>query len=194
MRKKDPAKKQLILDCAAQLIAQDGAGALSTARVARAVGIAQSNIYIYFKDRDALLAAVFDRAQAAGAQYIDGPLIADETKPMAARLQAYLRGLYDWSVAAPTDMLLLEQIKRLPDAPATTHIGNTRTEPLMDLIRQAQSAGLCRPVAADILVTIVFAAVRRNVELPQKDQASFAKLFPVLWAAIATTPAPNVEL
>jgi len=50
---------------ARRVIASDGVGALSTRRVARAVGCTATSIYIYFQSKDALLHAIIDEGMLA---------------------------------------------------------------------------------------------------------------------------------
>lgn len=47
--------------CHRSIIIDEGAAAISTTKVAKKVGISQSNIYLYFKDKRALLDGVYLR-------------------------------------------------------------------------------------------------------------------------------------
>ncbi|MFQ7236951.1 MAG: TetR/AcrR family transcriptional regulator, partial [Enterococcus hulanensis] len=55
MKKKDNTKITKILDATVQIILHEGAAAVSTVKVAKIVGIAQSNVYLYFKNKNDLL-------------------------------------------------------------------------------------------------------------------------------------------
>jgi AcrR family transcriptional regulator len=56
------AKTEAILDLAEATLRNDGPDALSVARIARELDVAQNSIYWYFKDRDGLLVAVLERS------------------------------------------------------------------------------------------------------------------------------------
>ncbi|MBU8909212.1 TetR/AcrR family transcriptional regulator, partial [Desertibacillus haloalkaliphilus] len=64
MKKKDESKYETIIQAAIQIIVTEGAASLSTTKVAKAVGISQSNIYIYFNNKADMLTQVFEHEQA----------------------------------------------------------------------------------------------------------------------------------
>lgn len=59
MKNKDENKSNLILDAAAKLVLEQGLFGLSIAKVAKLVNISQSNIYIYFENKDDLLKKLY---------------------------------------------------------------------------------------------------------------------------------------
>lgn len=59
MKNKDENKNNLILDAAAKLVLEQGLFGLSIAKVAKLVNISQSNIYIYFENKDDLLKKLY---------------------------------------------------------------------------------------------------------------------------------------
>ncbi|MCX6400025.1 MAG: TetR/AcrR family transcriptional regulator [Propionibacteriales bacterium] len=61
-RTRDPARKQRILDAAAELMAVQGFHAVSMEQIGEAVGITASAIYRHYDAKTAMLAAMFDRA------------------------------------------------------------------------------------------------------------------------------------
>lgn len=71
-RVRDPARKERILEAAADLVARNGYHAVSMADIGSAAGITGSAIYRHFDSKSAVLVALFDRV-------IDG-LLADEQR------------------------------------------------------------------------------------------------------------------
>lgn len=55
MKKKDDSKIVKIQEATAQIILTEGIAKVSTVKVAKLVGIAQSNVYLYFKNKNDLL-------------------------------------------------------------------------------------------------------------------------------------------
>jgi TetR/AcrR family transcriptional regulator, fatty acid biosynthesis regulator len=62
-RLKSEARRDQILDRAAELVLADGLAALSMEGVARATGVSKGLVYNYFPDRQALFAALLQREQ-----------------------------------------------------------------------------------------------------------------------------------
>lgn len=59
MRVRDEIKEQAIRDKALQMIVSQGFDGLSMQKLAKAAGVSPATIYIYFKDRDDLIVAVW---------------------------------------------------------------------------------------------------------------------------------------
>lgn len=61
-RTRDPARKQRILEAAADLIAREGYQRVSMAELGAAAGVTASAVYRHFPSKSAVLVALFDRA------------------------------------------------------------------------------------------------------------------------------------
>ena len=61
VRTRDPARKQRILDAAADLFARNGFHSVSMEDIGEAVGITASAIYRHYDSKTAVLVAMFDR-------------------------------------------------------------------------------------------------------------------------------------
>lgn len=62
--KADPGKRERILDSAIKVFAEKGFGGSRVSDVARAAGVADGTIYLYFDSKDALLIAIFEEKMA----------------------------------------------------------------------------------------------------------------------------------
>ena len=78
LRTRDPARKERILEAAAELLARNGFHSVSMAEIGNQAGITGSGIYRHFESKSAILVALFDRT-------IDD-LLADEAATMEAHL------------------------------------------------------------------------------------------------------------
>lgn len=181
MRKKNPEKAALILEAARQLILQEGAAAVSTTKVARAVGIAQSNIYIYFKSKDDMLRQVYKDAQTRIQTYFveNQP----DTTDIRPAIIGYIDCMYGFATHDFATFEVLHQIKAIPEAHWTREIADAQAP--VALIRSGIETGILRPVAPAVHMSIVFNAVRQCV-LSQKagEVTDFAMVRDMLLAAV----------
>lgn len=96
-RTRDPARKQRILEAAADLVASHGYHAVSMADIGAAAGITGSGIYRHFESKSAVLVALFDRV-------IDGLLrdeerIVDDVTDLRAALRRLIDGQVDFVIS-----------------------------------------------------------------------------------------------
>ncbi|MCF6164451.1 transcription regulator [Furfurilactobacillus rossiae] len=109
MKKKDDQKYNRILDVAGDLIITDSVGAVSTTKIAKQVGISQSSIYVYFKNREALLLTLYVRelkrlyAQDSGE---DLRSLSFETA-----MKQYLEQLFHYGLTYPKSMTIIQKLK-----------------------------------------------------------------------------------
>ena len=118
----EPAARQdQILDAAARVVLRDGIRAVGLERLARDLGISKALAYSYFRTRDALLAALLRREQAA---LRDGGMVAAlRARSFASLLrqttrayleQALTRGPLIWALLAdPSVARLMEAENRV---------------------------------------------------------------------------------
>ena len=95
-RVRDPARKERILEAAADLVARNGYHAVSMADIGSAAGITGSAIYRHFDSKSAVLVALFDRV-------IDGLLaeeqrIVQEVTDLRAALLTLIEGQVEFVV------------------------------------------------------------------------------------------------
>ncbi|WP_412989397.1 TetR/AcrR family transcriptional regulator [Pediococcus siamensis] len=187
MKKKNEEKYRQIITITSHLIATEGAAMVSTTKVANLVGISQSNIYIYFKNKDDLLYQVYlsklATMQASFAQ------MQKEDLSVSAQLRAYIMKLYQFATAHPEDMRVIAQLKIMPNSPLFS--GNfpfkDDTKVVRKLIQAGIQAGVLRPVDPELHLTIIFNVIRRYTSNPANadyDPDQFAPVFEMIWAAL----------
>jgi len=84
-RLKGSERRDVFLDAAAAIVLEQDVGAVTMERVAQRCGVNKSLPYRYFADRDAVLAALFDREQASYAARWARQLPEDPTFEAAVR-------------------------------------------------------------------------------------------------------------
>ncbi|WP_204122507.1 TetR/AcrR family transcriptional regulator [Lacticaseibacillus mingshuiensis] len=177
MKTKDDDKYARIIDATTALILAQGAAAVSTTQVAKKVGIAQSNIYLYFENKDDLLLQTLTTQQARVQAYFDGRF--DSLAPLVAQLHQYIDLLAGFAVAEPGALTVIDQIKQLPGTPAE-HPEALFAAPL---VTAGIKAGLLRDLPPELHLTVIFNVIRHWAQL--KPRPEFAQVHAMIWAAVA---------
>jgi AcrR family transcriptional regulator len=115
-RTRDPARKQRILDAAADLVARNGFSAVSMEDIGGAVGITASAIYRHYDSKTAVLVAMFDRAidrlLSEGQQLAASP-DADPLAALRQLIEGYITFVVDDRAIA---QVYFREIAYLPEA------------------------------------------------------------------------------
>lgn len=85
----EQARRRQIVDCAVEVVAEQGFVNASIARIAERAGVAKSAVLYYFAGKDELVAAIVERIMAAAAEVMAPAVRAEETA--AGKLRAYIR-------------------------------------------------------------------------------------------------------
>lgn len=87
------------LDHAQEIVAAQGAGAVTVSEIARRMGMRAPSLYKYFPSRHAIYDGLFARGNALVAAYLDDAV--SECEPGLERLLAGARAMVRWSLAEP---------------------------------------------------------------------------------------------
>ena len=99
MKIKDEQKYDRLIQAAIQLLATEGLAPFSTTKVAKQADIPQSNLYIYFKNKQALLNATYAAAVHQMSLAVVPCFASDQ--PLITQTAASIHGLYDFAMAQP---------------------------------------------------------------------------------------------
>lgn len=99
-RMRAPARREQLLDVAAELVVEHGFHAVSVEAIARRAGITRAVIYQHFGDLQALLETVVERETARALAQVSGTALSDlstgdPTELMLESLAAYLHAVSD---------------------------------------------------------------------------------------------------
>ncbi|KRL80804.1 transcription regulator [Secundilactobacillus paracollinoides DSM 15502 = JCM 11969] len=186
MKKKDTHKTEQLLQAARDIIISDGVAAVPTTKVAKMVGIAQSNVYIYFKNKDELLLSVFHHEQARVKAFFDARI--DQTADLTTRLKAYIDAMGELAMTEWDTMTILEQIKAMPHTPVAAEDAlPSDDQTVQALMQDGIDAGILKPVDPRFHMTVVFGLVRRYSDLVRNHgySAEFAPIRAMIWDAVA---------
>ncbi|MFC5237119.1 TetR/AcrR family transcriptional regulator [Pseudonocardia zijingensis] len=150
----EEARRQQIIDCTIELVAERGAAAASLSAIAARAGISKAAVLYHFSSKDAVLdatmshvlgsyvAAVGERVDAA-----DGP---------EGMLVAYLRGTVEYVRDHPAQVrVLVEGLVRDPEVAA----GPERWRSVAGILEQGQAAGVFRAFDARTLALMINGAL-----------------------------------
>lgn len=186
MKKKDTHKTEQLLQAARDIIISDGVAAVSTTKVAKMVGIAQSNVYIYFKNKDELLLSVFHHEQSRVKAFFDARI--NQTADLTTRLKAYIDAMGELAMTEWDTMTILEQIKAMPNTPVAAEDAlPSDDQTVQALMQDGIDAGILKPVDPRFHMTVVFGLVRRYSDLVRNHgySAEFAPIRAMIWDAVA---------
>ena len=95
-----PSTRDRILDTCQRLFNESGPAAVTTAEIARAMGINEGNLYYYFKKKEDILFALFEVFEAALNEVANVPQEmdagADASDPGLAYLQRWFKLMWEW--------------------------------------------------------------------------------------------------
>ncbi len=92
-----PARRREIVEAARALAAAQGWSAVTVRAIAGRIGCSAPAIYQYFRDKDAVLAALASDGRQALALHLDQAIA--EVHGPAKRMRAVVRGLWDFALA-----------------------------------------------------------------------------------------------
>jgi AcrR family transcriptional regulator len=189
MKKKDESKYETIIQAAIKIIVTEGAAGLSTTKVAKAVGISQSNIYIYFKNKSDMLTEVFEHEQAVMRSMLVSSITAEPS--IEGQIRVWLRTLYHIAVERPDTLTTISQIKQLPDSPVVNRVAADPADQHQNVVAEMLSAGIAsgdlRVMPVQVFMTMAFGAIvtyaRQKRDKIEREQ-EFEQLYVMLWSAM----------
>jgi len=159
MKPRDPAKEQSLLDAALRVADREGLETLTIQKVAREAGLAVGTLYVYFEGKEDLLRRVYLRSKAAAGTRLFQGFSADLPFRQAFRL--ICRNQFRFFVENRVEARFLGLFYRSGFSDVrTAAVSQSVTDPLVALIRRAQTEELV--VAGDpaLLIRFVLAVLK----------------------------------
>lgn len=186
MKKKDDSKIVKIQEATAQIILTEGIAKVSTVKVAKLVGIAQSNVYLYFKNKNDLLLSAYQRELDRIRDTHDLIALTDKNIPIERRIDTYIWSVYNYSIKYPDGLTIIEQIKSLnltnEDVLSTNKI-------VITLLEEGISAGYLKDVPMNLHMSVVFNVFHQHAlsikdGLYEKDTYPFTDIAEIVLDAL----------
>ncbi|WP_251899057.1 TetR/AcrR family transcriptional regulator [Lactiplantibacillus paraplantarum] len=190
MKKKDMNKQVKIQDAVAAIILAEGPAGVSTTKVAKRVGIAQSNVYLYFKNKQALIDSVYARETTRILSTTDLARLSDPVIDLTARIRLYVQQVYEYSLANPDSLTIMQQIKALNGQNMT--ISPEEADPnniVVKLLTMAIDAKVIKNLPVSLHMGVVFSTIHTHTTNISKgrydqNQYTFDDIFAMIWDAM----------
>jgi len=184
-------KKQLILEATLQLLASSGFHGFSMKQLASQAGVATGTIYLYFKDRDTLIAELHSQIihDFADAVFSDH----DPKQNLKQQYQQICAKLWHFCINHRCVTLSKAQFDHLPTdvLRSQREVAWQRLQPLRDLFEQGRQQGLIKTLTDDVLASLSFEpytymASQYLLEVIDVDESQLQQIMDASWDAIAT--------
>lgn len=184
-------KQEMILEATLELLSSSGFHGFSMKQLASHAGVATGTIYLYFKDRESLIAELHSRiieafAAAAFADHESG-------LPLKQRYQRICANIWHFCINNRAITLSKAQFDHLP----TEVLRNQRQDawqqfqPLRELFAEGRHQKRIKDLPDDVLGSLSFEpymymASQQLLGVIQVDEAQLNKIMDASWDAIAT--------
>lgn len=162
MRQKDDSKAQDILIATLDEVEAVGLAGLSIEAVARRAGVASGTIYTYFRNKEALLDALYRHTKARFMAFVPR----DEGLPVRAAFSAMVAAFIDYLIANNRELVFMGQMVNSPyltdDTRMTVALG---TRPLTALLERGKAEHLLKDMDTAWMLAFLNGAVRDMTNL-----------------------------
>ncbi|QGG61183.1 TetR family transcriptional regulator [Loigolactobacillus bifermentans] len=159
MKTKNEAVRLQIIEAATELIIEVGIAGTSTTKVAQRMGGAQSNIYSYFKSKEALILGVFAYHQ----KRLTNVLLPVLNLDLAPRqqLRAMIKAVLLFADDQPTSLQIIAAFRAQPNLRhSLPSIAESAVfTRLFKLFAQYQTAGILKVIPAEFLAEAAFSLI-----------------------------------
>ena len=153
-----PDKREAILDAAVALFAERGFHGTAVPLVAKRAHVGTGTIYRYFDSKEALVNAAYQHWKRHLAQVLLDDLAVDLAP--RARFRQIFHKIVDFALENPEAVAFMELHHHTPYLDdASRDAENRLLGPIYAFVSSAQEAELVKPVAAPVLVALVWGAI-----------------------------------
>jgi AcrR family transcriptional regulator len=162
MRQKDEAKAQEILRATLDEVQVVGLAGLSIEAVARRAGVATGTIYTYFRNKDALLDALYLHTKQKFATFV----LRDDGLPLRAAFLQMARAYLDYIMENQAEMVFMGQMANSPyvtdETRASVALG---VRPGVALLERGKAEQLLKPLDSHWMLAFLSGALGALVPL-----------------------------
>ncbi len=157
MRTRDLNKQQRIKEAIVHVILTEGINGASVAKIAQTASVSPATIYIYYSNKEEMLAEVFSEYSRQTYHY----LMQRMHPQMSARelIETIVRGIYSYTVENEEAFSFVEQCSRCPSLSQTVKESDCCRE-VFDLIHKYQDLGVVRRYSDPSLYAVLFTPVK----------------------------------
>ncbi|PWG00365.1 TetR/AcrR family transcriptional regulator [Levilactobacillus bambusae] len=193
MKKKSQLKYEQILAETVNLINEKDVAMVSTNQVAKKVGISQSNIYIYFKNRDDLISQVFTTEVNKMSAFVIERIETRPTDNLKAKFELTFTVLFQYALKFPKSMTVIQKILQ---SYAYTHMQDQSAAyskangMLVASLDAGIATGLLKPIDRTLLQNIIFSTIKLHADNLHRGRYTerdvpFDQVAAMIWDAIS---------
>jgi AcrR family transcriptional regulator len=164
VKPKDDEKLEAISQATFTLVEQTGLSGLTMAAIAREAGLATGTLYVYFKSKEELLVALYERAKtqtAASLMHGDDP-----SAPLRSRFRHMWMNWLEHRLGHAAQMVFIEQYYNSPWFSAESRNLSARlVKDWIDLIETARAQQILKNVPTPLLINAFGGSVRETANM-----------------------------
>ena len=173
MRTRDQDKQQRIKKAIVTVILKEGINGASVAKIAQEASVSPATIYIYYSNKEEMLAEVFKEYSHESYYYL-----MEQMQPeMSGKelIETIVRGFYSYTVEHEEAFSFVEQCSRCPSLAETVCESECCCD-VFDLIHKYQEMGIVKRYSDPNLSAVLFSPVRflamnsRSMHFNAEDQ------------------------
>jgi len=157
MRLKDEDKQQRIKEALVRLILREGIDGTSVSKIAREAGVSPATIYVYYDNKEAMLAEAFREYAHKSYGYLRSCIRPEMNA--ASVIEAIVRGYYQYSFDHEDIFSFVEQCSRCPTLSAEVCEKDCSCD-VFESIHEYQRRGEIRPCSDWTLGSLLLSPVR----------------------------------
>ena len=157
MRVKDENKQQRIKEAMVSLILREGIDGTSVSKIAREAGVSAATIYVYYENKEEMLAEIFREYAHQSYRYILQCVRPEMTG--SELIETMVRSCYAFSTEHEEIFSFVEQCSRCPSLSAQVCEKDCSGD-ILTMIRRYQDAGVLKRCSDWNMAAVLFAPVR----------------------------------
>ena len=188
MKPKDEEKLRSIARATFTLVEQTGLSGLTMAAIAREAGLATGTLYVYFKSKEELMVALYERAKTeTTASLMHGD---DPTAPFRTRFQRTWTNWLEHRLNAYAQVVFLEQYYNSPwFTEESRNLSARLIKDWVELIETARAQQILKDVPTPMLINAFGGSVRETANMLrsgvlERTDAHLAMAFGLCWDGI----------
>ena len=188
MKPKDDEKLKAIAKATFTLVEKTGLSGLTMPAIAREAGVATGTLYVYFKSKDELMAALYEQAKTAtAARLMQGD---DPTAPFRSRFQRMWLNWLDNRLTHSAEVVFLDQYYNSPwFSEASRNLSARLIKDWTDLIERGKAQQILKDVPTPLLIGSFAGSVRETANLLRsgalaRTDENLAMAFGLCWDGI----------
>ncbi len=182
-----PSKRDALLDAAEALFVKEGFWGATTARIAKAAGVATGTLFTYFSSKDELIDEVYLRIKGQVQESINFAL--ESTAVSEELFRLILVSYIQWGCKHPEQHQLMLQLRQ--ENAVSQRVQEQIEEGSLSLLRRGIEVGLLAPLDPLFIHTMVVAQCEATIQYaldqqlsPQEVDACAQQTFSLIWKSL----------